>query len=482
MIRAAGLAVLGGLLLVSAGRAQQAAPRFDHPRHAKLFVACATCHAGAELTGQPMMPSAASCASCHNGSTEKRVEWAPRSGPRMSNLRFDHVRHATIRRTRGDTTSTCSDCHAASGASWMRVSGPQASQCVSCHVPSGAPHLSQPDSACASCHVPLPDASLPASRIAGFPAPASHRSSNFMTRAGHGRDAERPGRQRVAASCAVCHARDYCTSCHVDALEVGAIKALGADPRSLAIRHELIAPPSHRAPGFESAHGKLATQRNASCQTCHTQESCLNCHRAAAPGPVLALFKAGPGRGPGAATVRQAPSSHSPSWRSRHGPFASASIRNCASCHAREECLSCHLPASANRNGYHPPGYLTRHPADGYSRSSACADCHNTGEFCQTCHNQAGLTSRRTLLGAAGYHDGNRQFLFGHGQAARQGLESCVSCHIERDCLTCHSSVKGRGFSPHGPGFNPEQMLRKNPQLCTACHGTAIPRSATRQP
>ena len=89
---------------------------------------------------------------------------------------------------------------------------------------------------------------------------------------------------------------------------------------------------------------------------------------------------------------------------------------------------------------------------------------------------QAGVTARRTLLGAGGYHDGNRQFFVGHGQAARQSLESCVSCHIERDCLTCHSVVRGRGFSPHGPGFDSERMLRKNPQLCIACHGTAIPR------
>jgi hypothetical protein len=98
------------------------------------------------------------------------------------------------------------------------------------------------------------------------------------------------------------------------------------------------------------------------------------------------------------------------------------------------------------------------------------------GEFCQTCHAQSGLSARRTLVGPAGYHDGNRQFFLGHGQAARQALESCVSCHVERDCLTCHSVVRGRGFSPHGPGFDPERMLRKNPQLCIACHGTSIPR------
>jgi hypothetical protein len=75
----------------------------------------------------------------------------------------------------------------------------------------------------------------------------------------------------------------------------------------------------------------------------------------------------------------------------------------------------------------------------------------------------------------AGFHDGARAFLVGHGQAARQSLETCASCHAERDCLTCHSAQGGRRFNPHGPGFNPERLLRKNPEMCTACHGRAIP-------
>jgi hypothetical protein len=151
-------------------------------------------------------------------------------------------------------------------------------------------------------------------------------------------------------------------------------------------------------------------------------------------------------------------------------------MKSCTSCHVRDYCLTCHLPDPGRRGGYHPASYLTRHPADAYTRAASCTECHNTGEFCQSCHNQSGVTARRTLLGSGGYHDGNRQFFVGHGQAARQSLESCVSCHIERDCLTCHSVVRGRGFSPHGPGFDSERMLRKNPQLCIACHGTAIPR------
>jgi hypothetical protein len=74
-----------------------------------------------------------------------------------------------------------------------------------------------------------------------------------------------------------------------------------------------------------------------------------------------------------------------------------------------------------------------------------------------------------------GFHDGKQFFLAGHGQAARQSLETCVGCHTERDCLTCHSAQGGRRFNPHGPGFDGARLKRKNPEMCTACHGVSIP-------
>ncbi len=482
MIRALlrGTLILGatGLLAAAGARLAQAPPRFDHGRHAKLFVNCATCHAGVEQPGGTTMPPPASCAACHDGAVEKRVNWQPRVGPRSSNLKFDHLRHATLRRAKGDTTGTCTDCHADRGAPWMQVRPPSAPQCVGCHLPAARDHLSVPDSACATCHLPLAAATtLSRERIAKFPAPSSHSAAGFMLPAGHGAQASAAGGgSRVAQSCATCHARDFCASCHVDAPEVSTIQALAADARSLELPHELKAPASHAAKDFEVRHGGMAGPNGATCRTCHTQESCATCHRAGPPAPSLALYAAGPGRGPGAHTVRRPPPSHGPGWEANHGPFAAASMKSCASCHARSSCLSCHRPDAARRGSYHPASYLTRHPADAYARASSCTDCHNVGEFCQTCHAQAGLSARRALLGAGGYHDGNRQFFLGHGQAARQSLETCVSCHVERDCLTCHSVVRGRGFNPHGPGFDSERMLRKNPQLCIACHGTAIPR------
>lgn len=142
---------------------------------------------------------------------------------------------------------------------------------------------------------------------------------------------------------------------------------------------------------------------------------------------------------------------------------------------ARSMCLDCHPPDVGPQSRYHPAGFLTRHPSSAYSREARCSDCHNPAQSCQSCHQQVGVVAARRI-GAGGYHDAFRGFSLGHGQAARQSLESCASCHAERDCTACHSAVGGGfGFNPHGPGFNAARMLSKNPSVCIACHGRAIP-------
>jgi len=36
-------------------------------------------------------------------------------------------------------------------------------------------------------------------------------------------------------------------------------------------------------------------------------------------------------------------------------------------------------------------------------------------------------------------------------------------------------ALGGRHIDPHGPGFDPDRLIKRNPQVCTACHGTNIP-------
>jgi hypothetical protein len=469
--------VLMGLGIVLAGGASRVVAaalqdRFDHGEHAALFPTCLGCHAGVSDSTASLWPKKSDCSTCHDGTIEKTVEWAPPAAPPPTNFRFTHARHSdAVTLAHPDSTLQCRACHAYQGTDRMRVRLAVVENCLACHGIVTA-HLSAPDTACATCHVPLVQATrLTREDVGDFPAPPSHREPGFAARE-HGKLA-RAGTP-IAASCATCHARDFCIQCHVNAPEVPAIQALARDTRSLAVAAELEAPSSHGDPAFLRRHGDQARTDAARCATCHTQESCLACH-VASPANVHAIPAAAPERGRGAQLERKRPASHGSDYSETHAEAAAARQQSCTTCHLRNECLTCHRPdAAAAPPGYHPAGFLSTHPASAYSRATSCADCHNQAQFCADCHLNSGLGSTDGLRGT-GYHDAQRGFLLNHGQAARQSLESCVSCHSERDCLTCHSASGGRRFNPHGPGFDPETLRRKNPSMCTACHGSAIP-------
>jgi hypothetical protein len=462
-------------------RAQQpdSAPRFDHYRHRRLFPTCVSCHQGAEDPDQPLWPDTATCNACHDGTNRPKVAWRPPTEEHPSNLKFVHdlVPLMTRQTPQGTESLACKDCHTPAGGEWMVVQRATPERCLECHG-TGAPHLASPDTLCSTCHLPLPRAAgLTATRVAAFPVPPSHRvpggGGGFMSRTAAGHGALATGtKEPVAPSCAVCHARDFCITCHVDAPEQRAIQALEPDPRARAIVVRLQAPATHREPTFLQRHGAAERANPRQCSTCHTQESCLGCH-APSQHVAAALPARGPGRGLGAQPARRPPDSHRENFANRHASVAATTPATCAGCHVRTDCLECHRPNAAAAPGYHPAGFLTRHPASAYARETRCSDCHNVGSFCSTCHASAGLVSSGPLR--AGYHDGSRFFSVGHGQAARQSLETCIGCHVERDCLTCHSAVGGRHVNPHGPGFDAARMRRKNPEMCTACHGAAIP-------
>lgn len=475
-------ALAAGTLFAAPVGERRADPAFPHERHARLFPLCSTCHAGVTEGGRPVFPEPAQCASCHDGVVKPRVEWVPRAGPRATNLRFTHERHhaAATAKNAADSTlvRSCASCHVEAGAPRMEVRHAVVRQCLDCHgLP--APHVDNPGSSCATCHVPVTEARLLSREdILGFPRPASHRAGDFLL-GGHGRLARVPGAHpatpAIASSCATCHARNLCIGCHVNAPESPVIMALALDDRLPTHLTAQPVPASHAASDFLARHGREAQRRGASCATCHTRESCMTCHVRDAPRAVAALPAAASGRASGARTSRVPPASHTREFRERHGADATARPRSCETCHERSTCLECHRPDGGRQSRYHPQNFLTRHPASAYSREATCGDCHNTAQFCQSCHQQAGLVAT-SRIGLKGYHDAFRGFSLGHGQAARQSLESCASCHAERDCTACHSAVGGGfRFNPHGPGFNAARMRAKNPSLCIACHGRAIP-------
>lgn len=448
---------------MSRARAQESG--FDHEQHAKLFPSCTACHRGVVEASAPVFPDPSGCANCHDGSDDlEPVDWTPRAGPRPTNLKFDHREHVEEVDAEGDQEPLlCVQCHAREAAPWMTtVQRAVVTNCFACHD-LGPEHLAAAEDACATCHTNLADSpTLQREQIAGFEAPPSHEEAGFAFEHGDATD----------ATCAVCHARDFCVQCHVNAPDVEQIASLEPDARSLAITAELPAPASHSSAAFLSNHGREARDSGETCAACHTSSSCTTCHIGE---PELAAFLPGPApdRGAGARIERTPPPSHDQAFLTAHGSEAAARPETCAGCHVRSDCTECHRPGAPTGSGFHPADFITRHPAAAYARETSCADCHSTSEFCTSCHAEAGLTASDILTSS--FHDGQAAFSVGHGAAARRDLETCTSCHVERDCLACHSSTGGRGINPHGPDFDAEKLRRTNPQMCTACHGAEIP-------
>ncbi|MBI1809364.1 MAG: hypothetical protein HYR75_05645, partial [Gemmatimonadetes bacterium] len=293
-----------------------------------------------------------------------------------------------------------------------------------------------------------------------------------------------------------------CARCHVDANRSAVIKKLAADPRvaRLAASRPSVypVPLDHRAANFDRLHGPAARANTARCAMCHARPSCATCHTADGAANVLSRLPdadEAAGRGVQLKRAIEPPHSESPvtltgagSWMPKphatdsvrqvrvhpsgfvraHGGAASAEALSCQGCHKESFCKDCHVGERVGPRRYHVANFVTRHASSAYGRDAECSTCHNTGAFCRSCHQQAGLASQgngRSL----GYHNAQPQWLQEHGRAARQELNTCASCHQQRYCMQCHSDLGWR-INPHGPNFDASRYAKANRQQCLRCH------------
>lgn len=456
-IAAAVLFVLAAILLIKLAGAQE---RFDHAKHARLFPLCISCHEGIE-TGvrADVFPPAESCAQCHNGTVERKVEW---SGPthKAHNLKFKHAEHFAKA-----GSSECADCHERSpGTSRMQVVFAQAEVCIACHrkdEPGAGPvlHFAQ-DNDCMQCHKPLRDArNLSTARIAAFPQPATHEAADFIRTHGLS-DAS------AAGTCAVCHTQESCSRCHANAGDIPLIAALGSNEMVAGVVAQKKAvypePDDHDRADFAQLHGRLAESDVARCANCHTRESCQQCHGDGRAGADQIAKLPRRGIAPGVVLARH--SVHPVNFAQAHGVSAGASSESCTSCHSEKFCSDCHQ----GEGRFHPANFASRHAVAVYAGETDCASCHSREVFCQECHNSLGMTAtggRNTP-----FHTGQTVWLLQHGQPARQNLESCTSCHTQSSCARCHSTRGGWGVNPHGSVIPRGRQADKNQVTCLRCH------------
>jgi len=483
--------------------------KFTHPDHEQEM---------ADENEEPLQ-----CSSCHSPDTDEH--WMDVTGPRPDKCFSCHAHQSATHYESSESYPECTTCHVPLARSGFRLArieslpepdshdesdfvgrihGTEAvadvSRCATCHV----------QNRCASCHVDAgrtevaavpaapPDMELPEYE-AEYPLPESHQSSRWLQQHQH---------EASTDECATCHTRNDCATCHRSPLpEVAAslprrrdVEAPGADLR----RHP---PTSHTIPGWVTSHGTLGTMSGSQCATCHTESFCASCHAASSASrkiqpsdrapPARAFLASYVHREPPSATFAASVGPRSTvrgAFASRFvgGPGARSGIRT--SYVHREPPAGDTTPALADsvpppsaplpvaagaegaeapaggaaRSGFHPDNYAVQHAADAWGRTLECANCHSTEVFCRTCHVQMGVGS--TGQAGPGYHDAVPFWLFRHGTAARQGLESCASCHTETQCLRCHSSVGSFRVNPHGPDFDAERAAQRNSQTCLLCH------------
>ena len=422
-----------------------------------------------------------------NGKTLRAVHWTAAAYP-ASNLKFSHVEHAKETNTTLNT-SACVTCHQAPGTTeFMAVAGPAPSLCLACHEHAASTHLAE-EAKCRTCHIPLAEATaLTAAQIGGFPRPASHDAPDFA-------QSHAPTAEAATARCAICHTRESCSGCHVDALDNAVIVSLGSNPKVTQLAGVGSVggvPASHAAADFRTAHGAMALANIQRCSSCHAQASCKTCHlQKGARGTIAKLRDPKPGQPQGvqlrsvsdfallSAVAFRAPSKnapitppkawavrvHAPGFSRDHRAAASGNSPNCQSCHQQVYCADCH--DGVGRIKYHPPDFVQGHGAQAYGREQDCSSCHNAQAFCLSCHQNLGLGS--TGQGKMAVHNQSPNWLLDHGQAARLSLPNCVSCHKQSDCIACHSTTSW-GVNPHGPDFNAERMSNRNSQICYYCH------------
>lgn len=203
-------------------------------------------------------------------------------------------------------------------------------------------------------------------------------------------DAVAPELKLKMEDCQKCHAQrkgpSDCTACHA------------------SISKEL--PPPNHDTKWMREHGRTMRAKNNDmraerCDTCHTEASCLQCHKA------------------------EQPENHTNYWRRRgHGLTASMDRRSCSACHQPESCDACHSQTKPSNHAGSWGNPLDRH----------CLTCHEPlrlEDNCQTCHKSTPSHQLATPMPDWHIPAMNCRQCHGHGQPlphVDNGM-TCTTCH-----------------------------------------------------
>lgn len=464
---------------------------FPHGEHVGLFPTCLGCHAGIPRGEAEAFYTVeeTDCAACHDGRRLERVAWRPpRSRP--SNLRFSHPEHGELVTATGDAALECGSCHQLPGTERrMEVARAVAETCLGCHAHRAEDHLAA-EAPCGACHQALAGAGeLSAARIGAFPVPAGHGAADFLF--AHGEAAAARLEQ-----CAICHARESCGRCHLNADRLEAVQAFPPDPRVASLLAgrpgEWPAPASHDRRDWALAHGEEARTSVESCANCHAAPSCTVCHGDPGPRFLATLRRPGPGEPTGVSVPARRPPGHTPDFAMSHGAAAATDLPACGSCHRESECAECHDRGAGSRGGVFRFAMRAAHPpapsAGARDTVEEAGRGAGTPESGRKPREEAGATGRHGRRGeapgpleasAAAFHPMN--FVLRHGAEAFAARSECAECHSsEAFCRSCHERAGFAAGRPlTGGAFHdaqPDWLLahgragRQSLESCVGCH------------
>lgn len=345
---------------------------------------------------------------------------------KQTSIKFSHQFHVK------DAGVACADCHDKAATSKL-----SSDNLISKHENCQSCHEEQLKADCTFCHTSGDQTTYKASQIKRelvFSHESHIKDRNIQCETCHKdmNPADGSISMPIMATCNTCHndvkATNACETCHTD------LSALR--------------PKEHNRTDFVREHKRIARLSDATCASCHTQESCIDCHNGSdlqkvdVPGKDLVSARAPRltenDRGQGQRLTKV----HDLNFRFTHGIAAAGKTADCQTCHNQQTfCGTCHA-AGGNVNQI---------------------------KFKPTTHSEAGFV----MLGVGS--GGGK-----HASLARRNIESCASCHdaqgADPTCTTCHmdpDGIKGNDPKSHARGF----MVGTNGEwhsdpgsTCFTCH------------
>lgn len=331
------------------------------------------------------------------------------------------------------------------------------------------------------------------------------------------------------------HARFFptCVGCHAgvtagDAARTFPSTAVCANCHDGTIRSRVAwTPPPPRGAGLLAfSHAThLSSAADVGCVRCHAvdttawmnvarpvQDTCRGCHQHSAPAHLDDANKCATCHRPLAAataltearilSLPRPPSHALPDWiGGRHGPVASMPSANCATCHARESCMRCHVnattqpviralpsdarvartvagraPSYPTPSTHHTANFTLTHAAAARAEPMYCANCHARSS-CETCHTGNGASDiLRQLPDARSATAPGVQLRRAPASPAAspvvpapRGLAALAAQPHARDTVTRRVRVHPAGFDrAHGPAAAAGELN------CTGCHGQSF--------